>query len=354
MAKRRKNPKLRQYVLLREQRGRDLYLAFYKNGKRQYEWLGKEYKLVGDKDLDTYTREKAEKVRLQREQEIRALQYAELPDVRMNADFIQYFANITATQTKSKKPYINTLKHLQKHTNNKKIRFRDVNELFLENFQTYLLNVVSSNSAHNYYYKVKAVLNKALRDKIISKNPADLVRNIRFSTTQREYLTLDEVKLLQATPCRSDEVKQAFIFCCFTGLRISDVKKLTWKEIDLNTKTLVFQQEKTGSTEHLPLPTEAISILKRRKEDSPLVFHLLKDEHTRISIKQWAKAAGIEKNISFHSARHTFATMALTYGVDLYTTSKLLGHATIKHTQIYAKVIDQSKRDAVNKFPTLK
>lgn len=90
------------------------------------------------------------------------------------------------------------------------------------------------------------------------------------------------------------------------------------------------------------LPTKA-----RQKETEP-IFKLPTKKALNKSVKIWADEADIAKNISFHTARHTFATMMLTFGVDLYTTSKLLGHTNITTTQIYAKIVDKKKDEAIN------
>ncbi len=153
---------------------------------------------------------------------------------------------------------------------------------------------------------------------------------------------------------RNQEVKDAFLFSCFTGLRYSDVVNLTWDNIS-NDK-IEFKQRKTGGVEYLPISQTAKDILvnsQNSKNKSKFIF----DVPTKVGIfkhiKKWVKDAGIKKRVSFHTARHTFATMALTQGVDLYTVSKLLGHKDISTTQVYAKIIDSKKDEAVNKLPIL-
>jgi site-specific recombinase XerD len=127
---------------------------------------------------------------------------------------------------------------------------------------------------------------------------------------------------------------------------------------------LWFTQEKTGEAQALPLSEQAIEILNAQKESKPsrrirrefkknIIFKLPGSQAANLTLKRWAKRAGIEKNISFHVGRHTFATLTLTYGADLYTVSKLLGHTNIQTTQIYAEVIDATKRNAVNMLPKL-
>ena len=169
---------------------------------------------------------------------------------------------------------------------------------------------------------------------------------------EREFLTTEEVKILMDTPIDYEIMKKAFIFSCFTGLRISDILKLTWfdiKEGENDVRYVRTQMEKTKEFVTVPLSNEALKWLPV-KGTTDLVFeNMPQSRNTRNkSIKNWVKASKIDKRITFHCARHTFATLMLSLGGDLYTTSKLLGHKNIATTEIYAKVIDQKKIDTVN------
>jgi integrase len=132
------------------------------------------------------------------------------------------------------------------------------------------------------------------------------------------FLDFEEITLLDKTPCRNNEdVKRAFLFACFTGLRISDVKALCWKQV--SNDTIKFRQKKTKEYEIMPLSEQASKYLGTRGNPDEIIFKLKEDENTRRILIKWAKNAKLTKSISFHTARHTFATMALTYGVDIYT-----------------------------------
>jgi len=108
--------------------------------------------------------------------------------------------------------------------------------------------------------------------------------------------------------------------------------------------------QKTRQIIYLPLSAEARRFMPERGNKKPqdLVFKLPKRVTTQCDIRTWVKRAGLTKKISFHCARHTFATLALTQGADLYSISKLLGHTNVQTTQIYAAIIDQKKQEAVN------
>lgn len=172
---------------------------------------------------------------------------------------------------------------------------------------------------------------------------------------QRSYLTLEEVRRLAETPCRVDGLKHAFLFACFCGLRYSDIRALTWKSIrDMGDGRLQIEiiQQKTQEAVYLPLSENAVAQLPARGNAEDAVFKLPRG-HTGEAVAAWAAAAGIEKHVTFHVARHTCATLLLTFGADLYTVSKLLGHTNVKTTQVYAKIVDEKKRAAVELIPTI-
>jgi site-specific recombinase XerD len=127
---------------------------------------------------------------------------------------------------------------------------------------------------------------------------------------------------------------------------------------------LEFTQKKTGAPERFPLSAQALHILAKQKKAKPSpnlqreipansVFLLPSGSGVNKDLKVWAKTAGIDKPLSFHKARHSFATLALTSGTDIYTVSKLLGHKSLAQTQVYGQVIDEKKRRAINRLPRL-
>ena len=144
------------------------------------------------------------------------------------------------------------------------------------------------------------------------------------------------------------EVRQAFLFSCLCGLRFSDVKRLQWSNLQTDSRGHTIAeivQQKTNSLLYLPISAEAQKQLPNPELREGSVFKQLPDaSYTNKLLKRWARQAGIRKTISFHVARHTFATLSLTYGAELYTISKLLGHSNIRITQIYADIISEKKR----------
>ena len=167
-----------------------------------------------------------------------------------------------------------------------------------------------------------------------------------------ELLNIEEIKTLIRTPCKNAAVKKAFLFACFCGLRVSDIKTLKWSDIRKETDGICISKKmiKTKQVVTIPLSENALAWMpsKGNAKLDDLVFCLPSYFTINYQIKQWAKEAGLEKNITFHVARHTFATALLTMGADLYTTSKLLGHQNIKTTQVYAEVVNKKKVETVN------
>lgn len=214
------------------------------------------------------------------------------------------------------------------------------------------------------FARIMVALNKAERDGIILKNPGkDIDRKLKPHSEQKTrcYLTLEEIQKIIETEYKPDnDIKPAFLFCCFSGLRYSDVSKLTWKEITVSQDgyaQIETTMQKTGKSITIPLSDNALKWLPEREGSlhESRIFYKLPDQvnNADVRLRTLIKKAGISKHVTFHVARHSFATLTLTYGADLYTVSKLLGHANIRTTQVYAKIVDESKRKAVNLIPKL-
>lgn len=170
------------------------------------------------------------------------------------------------------------------------------------------------------------------------------------------YLTLDEVRKLAVTECEYPQIKAAFLFSCLTGLRRSDVLRLTWGDVHKQGEftRIIFRQKKTSGQEYLDISPQAAELMGERGLPDE---HVFTDIHspscTNNTLKLWVAKAGINKTITFHCGRHTFATLMLDIGTDIYTVSKLLGHRDLSTTQIYAKVMDKNKQAAVASIPTI-
>lgn len=279
------------------------------------------------------------------------------------ADWMDEYKKMKEDKSKGLLYQINECKRILLNYSGEKTRLRDIDVEYCRGFINYITNVHTTStgkhfekvSAQNIYRIFSRALNAAVKRDIIAVNPCsklDDTDKIEVPPSKRTYLTIEEVKTLIDTPCRNEEIKRAYLFSAFCGLRISDVSRLLWGNIvEDNGKTKVeLVQKKTGTPLYQPLSQQALKWLPERcdKADNEAIFTLPTECHINDTLREWAAMACITKKVTFHTSRHTFATMMLTLGADLYTTSKLLGHSDVKTTQIYAKIVDKKKEDAVN------
>lgn len=284
----------------------------------------------------------------------------------------------------------NLIKYVADFTDDEKVLLTDVSKEWLEEFLMYLGKTnsfvrnrfkkgsntenVTSNEKTNkplakstaklYYNTFICALGAAESDGLII-NPARRVKAedkkvIKGEGTQREFLTAEELGRMETTLMRNEETKRAFLFACYTGLRISDICSLTYGDIKQEqaaTGQRIYivrkMMVKTRRVVSVPLSKKALSFLSpdfSQFSKDKKVFNLPTVGAVNDSLKTWARDAGVDKVVTFHTSRHTFATLALTLGVDVFTTSKLLGHQNVRTTQIYAEVIDAKKEQAISLF----
>ena len=206
-------------------------------------------------------------------------------------------------------------------------------------------------TANNNLTKLKCILAIAYEDGLLKENIAKKLVRAKAHGNKRQFLTKEELVQLSQTPCKSDVLRRAGLFSCLTGLRLSDCIRLQWENIvkladggwgmDIITK-------KTSTAAILPISEEALQLCGERSTGQ--VFKNLTNSTVALYLKPWIKASGIEKHITFHCFRHTFATLQLAEGTDIYTVSKLLTHSNLATTQVYADVVDELKRDAAERI----
>ena len=219
---------------------------------------------------------------------------------------------------------------------------------------------MSLSTVDTYTSVIRAALNLAVRRNIIPKNPISSVSREKVPQKKIVWLNAEELNLLSKAPIDylvGKDMKRAFLFSCHTGLRLSDLRTLKWGEIERSPPQIVKNQEKTKEQVYIPLGNTAWKLINDSKIHdfrSPVFPGLNGKKHGHyIRLMQWAKNAGINKKIGWHTARHTFAVLALEGGADIYTVSKLLGHTDVKTTQRYAQATDKMKRSAVNALPAV-
>lgn len=281
---------------------------------------------------------------------------------KLQHDFIAYFNKVTikrhANSSKSIQINWNRTSQFLKQFSNGPLLFSKINICTAEEFKEFLLTApcgggrkgtISHNTAATYFSIFKAALKQAFVDGYLTTDLSAKIKGIQEKESHREYLTVEELNTLAATPCERDVLKRAAIFSALTGLRHCDIQKLKWKEIsvDGDQAKLHFTQKKTSGVEYTPISQQAFNLCGEPREQGQLVFEDLPNPSwVSRPLKQWVESAGITKHITFHCFRHTYATLQLSKGTDIYTVSKMLGHTNVKTTQIYAKVVDEKKNKA--------
>lgn len=284
---------------------------------------------------------------------------------RSKCDFIKYFEDLRDKrhQNSSKSIRVNWDREvalMKMFTEGKPMIFSTIDMNLLEDYKNFLINApqggskkgtITRNTASTYFSIFKAGLHQAFIDGYLTVDIAAKAKNIAYSDKQREYLTIDELNTLAATPCDRPIMKRASLFSALTGMRHSDIQKLKWKEIikDGEHYRILFTQQKTKGVQYMPISDQAYQLCGERGEPDRLVFEGLQDPSwINKPLERWIKAAGITKHITFHCLGHTYATLQLTNGTDIYTVSKMLGHTKVTTTQIYAKIVDEKKEQAAD------
>jgi integrase len=278
-------------------------------------------------------------------------------------NFVEYFKSLAEKRKASNHDnWLSAYNYLETFTKGN-LKFTDLNEKFCNEFKNYLLTTKSNknkkvtlaqNSAVSYFNKLKAALKQAYKDGYLPSDLNNKIQPVKQAETQRNFLTIEELNSLIKTECSNPLLKCAAIFSALTGLRFSDIKNLVWGELEYiegNGYFIKFKQQKTKGIEMMPISEQAFSLLGDRKEPTDKVFQgLTYSAYENKNLAKWIGLSGITKDITFHCFRHTFATLQLSKGTDIYTVSKMLGHRELKTTQVYAKIIDQTKREAADKI----
>ncbi len=373
MAANKKSSKLKEPVRVRTKKlangSESYYLDIYVDGKRSYEFL-KMYHLpevnAAVKEQNRATRAAVEAIKSQRIIDITNSKAGiKTKSAWAKLTLTDWLDKFYAIQERKGIRQIGKLKSIIKIINQygKNTKMGDIDKKWALGFIDWIQhtykgrggNPVSQCSVVGYISNLSIALNAAVRAEWLGENPFMLLspaERVKKPESKRQFLTIEEMKTLIATDCRSEIVKQAYLFSCYSALRLSDIENLHWKDIVCNDGKYMIAtvQQKTSTPIYTPLSKNAIKWLPERKtdDDNALVFATLPSRITINKVlRQWVEKAGIDKVITYHTSRHTFGTMMMTVGADLYTTCKLMGHADVRTTQIYAKIVDSKKIEAV-------
>ena len=357
-----------------------LYLDIYLNGRRSYEYL-KLYLIPeetrADREKNRETMKLADAIRAKRVVELRNGEYGFKSEYATDTLFFDYYRAMCEKRLGSESRgnwgnWFSCLHHLRKYERREDITFAEITPEWVQGFKDYLDDTalawehdtrkrikeqpLSRNSKLSYFNKLRACINQAYEDRIIPHNPIRGIDNFKPQEGTRMYLTIDELRRMQEVECEYPRIKDAFMFSCLTGLRRSDILKLRWGDVFQQGEftRIIFRQKKTKEQEYLDITPQAAELMgERGKADEYVFTDIHSPTCTNTAIQEWVLRAGIDKKISFHCGRHTFATLMLDIGTDIYTVSKLLGHRQLSTTQIYARVLDKNKQAAVASIPQI-
>lgn len=382
MGRKKKEIRLKEPVRIREKSLADgntsLYLDIYYQGNRKKEGL-KLYLVpevsAAARIQNANTRKLAEQIKAQRILDIQKDGLVDWEKVKtsritLNNWFDRYIAEdaeLSASSQRSKRNVKARVIEYLNHIGKPNISVKEVDKEFCKGFIAFLktctcrnkdgFKTLSQTTQRLFVNRFGSAMAMAVRDGIIDTNPfvlLDKKDKPQKRNAEKEFLTIEEIQRVIDTPCRYEIVKKAFLFCCFTGLRYSDMKCLKWSEIrtapDGVSQYIDHIQVKTKDRVTIPVSDETRRWMPERIEDIDTIFNELKitQETARVVLTEWMKDAGITKHITFHCSRHTAATLLLTLGASIYVVSKILGHKSVKMTEVYAKIVDKSKIETVN------
>ncbi len=315
----------------------------------------------------------AKKIRQEREQELLEGREGYRLKKDRQIDFLEYFQAYIDNYTKKDKRMLQMAlqrfkSFLHETAEYKKfakcIKPEQLNKDMMIAFTEYLQSRSIGEGAKSIYQRFKKVIKFAIEHDVMIKNPCTgIVIKVDDQILRKDVLSLEEEQAMINTHYDGENpnIRRAFIMCLYCGLRFCDVKDLTFANVDYSNRMLKFEQNKTkghsaNSGVVVPLNDGLLRLIgkptKEQTKDS-LIFPLPSYEACLKALKRWVKRAGIEKHISWHCARHSFAVNILNNGANIKTVASLLGHSGLKHTEKYTRAIDSLKQDAINSLPEL-
>lgn len=338
-----------------------LYLDIYIDGQRKYEFLKfhlyKKTRTPFEAEHNKETLALAQGIAAKRQIALQAGTYNLSPSFKRNINFLEYYEGWVKNYTnKDVRIAKYSLEHFKKFIQVKGykdfISPKDITEDLCIQFKSHLDDNLNGETPYNYFTKFKKLLKEAIkRDKIFIENPAEDIKNKKKDGLKKDILNFSEIQKLAQTPCYNNEVKRAFLFSLNTGLRWCDVTALKWRQIDGDKIKLT--QKKTKGEAIVDLNSTSMKILGQKESADTKVFNLPSHTGCLKSLEKWTLSAGIDKNITWHSARHSFAVNLLWMKNDIKSVSSLLGHSGLKHTEKYTRVVDELKKNAVNSLPNI-
>lgn len=284
-----------------------------------------------------------------------------IPKHKIKVNFIEYFKEYVELNKREGNRHLeSSLTQFKAFVGNDFISPVDITSNFCKRFRQYLLDKFTGETPANYYARFKWALNAATSDGYFRVNPtANIASKSNPSTKLKEHLEVEEYIELLNTPCLNQEVKDAFILSCYTGLRWIDVKKLRWEDINGTVLTTRIIQQKTGHPVTLTLHPIAKAILKKREQlantlaSENVVFHLPSQDGCNKVLGQWIGFTNIKKYITWSCARLSFSILLKDKNVDDATIAYLLGHTTTRQVQkTYKRYRPKNQEETMSFLPS--
>ena len=357
----------KQYNAVKDKKyltGYSYYLDLYKDGKRlPYEFLGIKVFVKGPEKDDTQTKNEkkrlAESITSQRALELISDNTSFTPSHVKKINFFDYADAYIKSYTKKDLRMIKSTRNkFETFIGNTNLRVVDITPDLMSKYKEYLLNdqALSGETPNNYWTRFKKILRAAKVKGIIKEMPTE---DIIFSnpnkgdTLKKEVLEIDEIRILSKSNCGNNEVKRSFLFTCYSGLGLAEIRNLKWKNI--KSGRLITRREKTGSKINNNLSPAALRLLGEPGNPDDYVFDMqnISDTAVNKNLLNWVKRTDIGKKITFYSGRHTFACLLLMNGANLKSVADAMGHSTTRNTLKYLNHVERLKDEATRNLPDI-
>lgn len=287
------------------------------------------------------------------EAELKTLELAE----NKKKIFTEYFKEKAENATNSAGAWKACYGYFVKYYNN--VLFSDINKTLIEDFKNRLLDTyqlkstkhkLRRNSVASYFIRFIQVLEMAYEDNYLSQSFKGRIGWIEEEEVMKNFLTIDECRTLFTTEFSDETLRRYCIFAFLTGLRYSDINNLTWEDVVVRDKVsyIFFRMQKTSAFQYHPISEEAVNLMGDRTKKSDFVFDRIAYHSLNDNLRKWLLKAEIDKKVTFHNFRTSYAVAQLEAGADIYLISKMLGHKNVTTTEIYAKIVDKRKVSTIN------
>lgn len=293
--------------------------------------------------------------------ERQAVGSAYIPKHKFKANFLEYYSDyIELNKRKGNRHLKNSFTQFKLFIKKDFISPIEITENVCKRFRQFLLDKYTGETPSDYYTRFKWVVNAAESDGYFHKNPtATVSAKANPSVRLKDNLEVEEYLMLLTTPCVNQEVKAAFIFCCYTGLRWCDVRKIEWNDVKGSVLTTRIIQAKTGQPVTLTLHPIAKDILDKAQHkmlvndrQPKLVFALPTADGANKVLDTWVRAAGIEKHITWSCARLSFSILLQDKNVDDATVAYLMGHTTTEQVRkSYKRHRPKNQQETIRQLP---